>query len=423
MQMAITKAALNVDSVTSVADSDQKTHHHWIIDVLVTTLGVALSLIPDVGPEASVLLKLGVKSAKGVAGAVPSAAKTVWSNGQGAQENMQLVQDDELQSLLTGDTGADVESLLNENINTTLAIVQGVELSNATNDYSTFVLFAENGRYSTNDNIRIPVDNNTISTLQTFFYIYLISTSLAQNGFYTVLIPGVNPVSIYNDPTNNCPGWAGSYCNSKTKDLGCQGQLDSYGLCSNLWFSKTHNSSYLLLKDGGTDAGQATEILKGMVDHGFATLQSFFEDAAVCELQHIFPTDQSAMYEDNLFNDSGATSLGAGFTVSPGFTYVDGQYASRGYITIDGPGFVNLSQRDDFAPDWTHPTDKLWDTNPDGTLDTRCMVQMNVSVANSWGGKKVDGWTDNRSKALHTRGLFPSRLLRWVFEKYGLPKW
>ncbi len=399
MDNAIIRAADDISHITAVVDSTTNAKHNWAKDVIVTALGVVVAAIPGVGPEASLALTLVVKAGMAAAGQAPAAVSYLWSRGSQSPADTQEIQNGQLQALLDGPTGTSVRSILDRNINTTLAILQGVEMDNTPDDFSNFVNFTSQGRYSDSGNkITVDADSDAAySTLTSTFNTYLISTSLAQNGFYAVLLPGLDPVAVYSDPASNCPTWAGSSCNSKSKDVGCGGQLDEYGLCGNMWYSATHNSSYLLLKDGKTNIKQSAQILKNMNTSGYATGNSLFEGAAICELQNVFPNTSSPSY-----TASGVNGLAGFYFAQGGFPaaepYASPVNSTTNFLAIGQKGFAKLSQEDTLASSWIHPSDTLFSSRPGGFLSTDCMAQLNVSVANSWGGKKVDSWTQNRPK-------------------------
>lgn len=91
----------------------------------------------------------------------------------------------------------------------------------------------------------------------TTFITYLILTRLAQKGFSAVLLPGSNPiavVAVQNNPKNSCPSSAGSYSNERSRDVGCGGKFDTFGLCKNLWYSTLlkHSISPSVISVGAT---------------------------------------------------------------------------------------------------------------------------------------------------------------------------
>lgn len=397
MNDAIMRAADAISSITAVVDSDAKAKHNWAEDIIVTALGAVVAAIPGVGPEASLALTLGVKGATAAAGQAPAAVTYLWSRGSKSPSETKEYQNDELQQLLNGG-GTSVQTILDGNIDTTLAILQGVEISGTPDSFSNFVNFTSQGRYSDSNKITVNGDSESAHTnLLSTFNTYLISTSLAQNGFYAVLLPGLDPVAVYNNTANNCPKWAGSNCNLKSRDVGCGGQLDQYGLCGNMWYSAEHNSSYLLLKDGKTDIKQAALILQGMNNTGYATGKSLFEGAAICELQNVFPDTSFPSYI------AGGVNGLAGFYFAQGSFPAAEEHAlpvnsTTSFLAIGEEDFAQLSQAAELASSWIHPSGTLFGSGPEGFLSTYCLAQLNVSIANSWGGKKVDWWTQNRPK-------------------------
>ncbi len=328
MNAVIHQAASDISGITAVVDSDGKTKHQWAGSFIATALATAIALIPGVGPEASLVLTEAVKNP---AGRAPAITRRIWSTASGDPEDLQELENNQLASLLNGTTNSSVQSVLDYNINTTLALLQGVEIALGRTDYDDFLEFTRGGQYSDSGN-KLPLKGDTSETLpklSTTLNTYLISTLLAQNGFYAVLIPGLNPAAIYSDPTSNCPSWAGSSCNAKSKDLGCRGALDQFDLCANLWYSQAHNSSYLLLKNGKTDVKQSSQILQKMYTGNYASGESLFEGAAICELQSVFPFGSRPFYTNS------GVDHAAGFVFMQGTFPLAAPYAKAWNSTMD----------------------------------------------------------------------------------------
>ncbi len=399
MDKAISRAAAEISTITAVVDSSSNTKHHWAENIIVTALATTIALIPGVGPEASLALSLAYKAGTGAAGQIPGIVKNVWSARSTDPEQTKELENNQLAILLIGSTNTSVQSVLDFNTNMTLAILQGVEIGTSKTDYSSFLEFTDGGRYSdSGKKILLNADNfETSDKLLTTFTTYLISGSLAQNGFYAVLIPGLNPAAVYSDPSSNCPSWAGSSCNSKSSDVGCRGELAANNLCTNLWYSQTHKSSYLLLKDGKTDVKQSSQILQRMYQNNFASGESLFESAAICELQSVFPKGSMPSYTTS------GPSGSAGFLFTQGSFPAAAPYANiinttTNFLGIADMGFVKLSQEASLGASWVHPSTDLFTSERSGLLNTFCTAQLNVSIANSWGGKNVDSWTQNRAR-------------------------
>ena len=383
----------NIDSITLISDSDQSASHNWAEEIVTTILGAVLAAIdiPDLGEDVSEIFKLIYKvAATGITSQGSTVLGYVWPTSVDPQQKIPY-QNAELHNLIGAAHGT-----LNANINTTLGIIQGVEDTNATDDYTDFLQFVQSGAFSDNGPGQVSLngqDNATLTSLYQNFNTYLITEALAQNGYYAVLIPGLNPEQVYQS-TAFCPAWAGSDCNSKSKDVGCEGKLDQYGLCRNIWFSATQNSSYVLLKSGKTNIAQSTDVLTKIFQGGYATGQTIFEGAGVCALRNLFPASSSVSYQPNIMGMAAMMFLTGSM---PALTPYEVPYnQTHSLVAIDGNAFVELSKRPLLAPLFVHPNDTYFNFDQSGHLDLSCISQLNSSVANFWAGEKADSWTQNR---------------------------
>lgn len=378
---------------------DVKAKHNWAADIVSTALSVSVALIPGVAETAPLVKVLVSKAINAVAGAVPGASKALWPTDPTPDNQRQYAADD-LKSLINRPDEYCVKSAFTQNINLSLATVQGVEFEGSTDDFSLFLQYTKGGLFSDDqDTIDFNKDNSaTVSSLKFGMNTFVLSTLLAQNGYSVLLLPGVDPTGLFQSAAS-CPAWAQGRCDDD-RDLGCNGQVDVYGMCKNTWYSTAHKSSYTLLKQGGTDVSQATDIMHGVIDtgvlaDGVSAFKNLFEYTAICSLRNVFPNGSNPVYGNLDSNGDGFFYNAQSF---PGAAISSIQVnATTNFLRIapsTGEGFVGTSKDPETYQSIRHPTDAFYVT-PDtfGNLDYYCLSQMNVSVANYWAGQTVDDWT------------------------------
>ena len=211
-----------------------------------------------------------------------------------------------------------------------------------------------------------------------------------------------------------CPKWAGNQCNRKTVDhLGCKGELDPQtNMCDYLWYSPGMKSSFTLLKqDGSTSKDDVRSILTQLFEANppYTSGYNLFEGAAKCTLLNMFPKEANASFD--IWNQPAiADSIaewGYSFTagsfpdfVTPSAPLEEARDPGRSFFPINGRSpkvdnpLVELSKKEGH-PVITHPVDpvqRLFEIDGNDAIDFSCLSQLNVTIANSWGGKDINGW-------------------------------
>ena len=177
-----------IDALIPIVDPEKKTHVK--LNYALTALSFGISFIPVVGPEFSELSTLTIDAANlaldGIKKA-PDVAKSLWPAGT------QDTQDEQI-SILRGSIPY-LELRLLESLGEGLGLVQGVNQNNT----SAFLAFASGGGFSRSDVRSLPKDSSVsvgglssviIQPLLLAFTTYLVSTALAQNGWYILQVPG-----------------------------------------------------------------------------------------------------------------------------------------------------------------------------------------------------------------------------------------
>ena len=246
---------------------------------------------------------------------------------------------------------------------------------------------------------------------------YVITLSLALNGYDILMLPSIMPAELSDSRGAVCPKWAGDQCNSKTVDhLGCKDGVDpATGMCGYLWYSPGFKSAFTLVKkEGKTSEEDVKSILLQLFGESppFSNGVSLFEGAAKCALGGMFPEGANATFEvwrpPSIPN--GVAEWGFSFdkTNFPWLTpdSIPPEEASdpgKVFVPINGRDFgkdnavVELSKSKGFFGSneertFAHPEKRLFEVGGDGKMDFGCLSQLNVSVANSWGGKDINGW-------------------------------
>lgn len=233
MGSAMDQAQAAITGIIDLIDPVKKTNVH--LDDILTVLGLGLMLIPVVGPEA----ELGVASALAIntlivaTQQVPSLAKVIWPVGTVDSQAFQI---DQLTDEFSGSGG--IRSNLQANLATMLQIVQGFEAT----DVSAFLAFTGQGIFSVPSPVAPSVTASSVQQQQALlqvFTTFLTTTALADNGWTSIFLPGVDALGLHNG-TASCPSWAGSGCNQKTRDIGCE-SLDGFNQCDNTywWYSES----------------------------------------------------------------------------------------------------------------------------------------------------------------------------------------
>lgn len=384
VQEALTTAADLITAIVDFIDRRKPKKTNVSLNVVATVLGVGFAILPGIGPIAGV-------SAAGLAAAnvllaalkqAPTVAKSIWPVVSGAPPQQAEADSTTVQS-------SKVKEILRMHLQNGLQLVQGV----GQEDVSAFLAFAGTGSFSINQREAQPpsieaITGDKVQPLLLAYTTFLVSTTLAQNGWHAILLPGVNPEGI-TKRTTPYPGWAGDH--QEKDDLECTG-YDQYGRCNGKywWYSETQNSAYALRNDKSDDS---TEYLQAFFDNGWSTGQLLFENAAICEIQSFLRsittiTSTSITYT-MVKGKAGFQFDGPLQGLGPDdFTVIDPMTPTY-FLPFDGAGLTRLSQQPAYANLFHHPAEGgLWEFTNQG-IDFACISQLDVAIATKWGGS----WT------------------------------
>ena len=220
-----------IEPIINLIDIQKTSKSRMALNVFLTVLGVALSFIPAIGPEAGLgaLTLTAANAAIDGVKAVPDMAKKLWPTSGTDTIDFQI---EELTDLF--DNG--LLSSLDSNFNDLLSIVQGYSQP----DTSAFLAFASQGLFST-PSVQGPAAGAASDTqkdiLKQSMTTFLVSLALSQNGWQALLVPGVDAEGLFNG-NKVCPDWAGSQCNNDKDNMRCHGHYYS-GQCFDTywWYS------------------------------------------------------------------------------------------------------------------------------------------------------------------------------------------
>ena len=220
-----------IEPIIDLIDIQKKKKSRIALNAFLTVLGLALSFIPAVGPEAG-LPVLATAAANAVIDgvkAVPDLAKKIWPTGGESTVDFQI---GALTSLLDNGLRPSLES----NFEELLFIVQGLNQTNT----SAFLAFAGQGTFSA-PTVQGPAAGAASETqkaiLQQSMTTFLVSVTLSQNDWQALLVPEVDAEGIFNGDTA-CPDWASSQCNDNKDAMRCHAHYYS-GQCHDTywWYS------------------------------------------------------------------------------------------------------------------------------------------------------------------------------------------
>ena len=378
---ALPRATGIIPSLINVVDPVKKTHTK--LHLILTVLSAAMFFVPDAEVIAA-SLRIAVEVADVVLKSIKAAAgvaMALWPVGTADSRNIQI---SDLTSGFTAPGG--VFDSLTDNFETSLGLVQGV----AQDGVSSFLAFASGGDFTASSAPDINQLGNITDSVLTALTTYLTSIALAQNGWHILMLPGVDPSGVTNDP-QRCPDWAGDGCR-KHHDLGCSSGYDYDNQCNNnyWWYSADHHAAYTLNHNDGTDS---TSIMNDIFSTEWSTGALLFENAAICEIQHAIRQSFPAIYAT--YGGLFGLSYNGSF---PTLQSDDVTAFSNGttFLPFDGGGVPALSKDPDMASRLYHPfkgsDGVLWqDFGPQG-YDFRCLSQLNVTIANQWTDGRVK-WT------------------------------
>lgn len=385
------QAADSVSSMISLVDPIKKTHTGLRLFLNILTFGLTLLNSLDFG-----LSSIETTVFSTVIDAIsraPVVHDQLWPKETAESHDIQI---DQLTDQLQGPTG--IHTTILDNLANTLEVVQGKNQS----DVISFLAFASGGHFSI-DSTPSPfadLGNAVHKGLLQVITTYLISEALSKNEWHALIVPGANPVTIDNG-TGPCPKWAegtGKYqCdwwNGRSKWMGCN-SLDQHSMCDNYWwYSQAHNSAYALVKNGhdGPDQ-QGGDFLRKILEKGWSTGPLLFENAAICEFAYLISQSASGVTYTSNYN-----GFGGFFYQGPPFTGYSVVNETTNFVSIaggdTGNAFVAATWHEDSLSKVIHPKTIFGMGGPD--WDSRCVSQLNTTVANSWDPKKGH-WTKNNA--------------------------
>ncbi|KAL8964619.1 MAG: hypothetical protein Q9183_004329 [Haloplaca sp. 2 TL-2023] len=374
-----------INAIVNSIDQREAPKTNILPNILLSVLSAGLFLIPGIGPIAGVSA-LGIQAANVGLNAIkasPAAARALFPQGTGERP-----QENEI-DILSVQTATLIQDL-RENIQTTLSLVQGVAQTNT----SAFLAFASDGQFSssrrdvgTPDVGQIRRSQDRISPLLIAYTTFIASTTLAQTGWFAILVPGADPRGLTNG-TTQYPAWAGDDRNDD--DLQCSDYND-FGQCNGTywWYSQEQNSAYVLNKGEDEDS---TDLLNRVLSSGWSTGKLLFENAAVCTIQNflrnIETIDNSTVAYTIINGEAGFQFNGPLPGLAPeDFVLLD-QANETYFMPFAGSGLTHLRQQEEYRDSFRRPVDaEVWNFDNTG-IDFSCISQIDVAIATVWG----DNW-------------------------------
>lgn len=392
MDSTMNQAADSISSMISLVDPIKKSNTRLRVFLNILTFGLSIVSSLDLGLSA---VQTTVFSAViSAISTVPAVHDQLWPKESAESQDVQI---DQLTDQLQGPNG--VHTTILDNLAQTLMVVQGINQS----DVATFLAFASGGYFSMDDSPSPFADlgNSLHRGLLQVITTFLISEGLNKNGWHALIVPGVNPLTM-DQGTGPCPKWAEGtdkyecdWWDGSTKWWDC-GSLDEYNMCENhWWYSEAHNSAYALVKDG--DEGPKSEggdYLRTIFQKGWSTGPLLFEDAAICEFAYLISQSAGGISYTEDYN-----GLAGFFYQGPSFTGASAVNATTNFVSIaggdTGNAFVAATWDANSLSKIVHPETIFGMAGP--TWDSRCVSQLNTTVANSWDPKKGH-WTQNNAE-------------------------
>ncbi|KAL9627717.1 MAG: hypothetical protein Q9204_006377 [Flavoplaca sp. TL-2023a] len=393
MDGVMNQAADSVSGMISVVDpiKEQKTGLRLFLSVL--TFG--LSFLNSFNLGLSTLQTALFSAVIDAIAKSPMVRDQLWPKETAESQDVQI---DQLTDELQGPNG--IHSRILDNLAKTQEVVQGANQT----DVSAFLAFTSGGFFSADNNPSPFQDlgSRVHRGLLQVFTTYLISEALRLNGWHALIVPGANPVTMDNG-TGQCPKWAegtGKYqCDwwdGSTKWFACGDAYDANNMCENSWwFSQTHNSAYALVKDDNRPNKEGGDFLRTILNKGWSTGPLLFENAAICEFAFLISQSATGVtYTPNYNNMAGFFYQGPPFT---GHVAVN---ETTNFVSIaggdGGNAFVAATMNADSVGSVRHP-DLIFGTQGQ-SWDSRCVSQLNTTIANSWAPKTAE-WTKNDLKS------------------------
>lgn len=388
MDGTMNQAADEISSMISIVDPIQPTHTGLKLFLNILTFGLTILNGLDFG--LSSVTTTVISDVIGAIEKAPTVHDQIWPKQTAESQDIQI---DQLTDQLQGPNGVHTEIL--DNLRATLELVQGANQT----DVSAFLAFASGGQFSVDNNLSPFEDLGSPlqRSLLQIFTTYLISEALHQNGWHALIVPGANPVTLDNG-TGPCPKWAEGtehyqcdWWNGASKWMACN-SYDEFDMCDNYWwYSETHNSAYALVKEGQKPGKDGGDFLRQIFQKGWSTGALLLENAAICEFASLISQSASNVVYTSEYNGS------AGFFYQgpqfPGYSAVN---ATTNFVSIagsdNGNAFVAATWNKDTLSRINHP-DLIFGMGG-AEWNSRCVSQLNTTIANSWDPKKGD-WTRN----------------------------
>ncbi|KAI4190623.1 MAG: hypothetical protein LQ348_003627 [Seirophora lacunosa] len=383
----------SISSMISLIDPIKKSNTRLRLFLNILTFGLSIVSSLDLGLSA---VQTTVFSAViNAISTAPAVHDQLWPKESAESQDVQI---DQLTDQLQGPNG--IHTTILDNLANTLKVVQGTNQSNVTS----FLAFASGGYFSM-DNSPSPfadLGNSLHRGLLQIITTFLISEGLNKNGWHALIVPGANPLTI-DQGTGPCPKWAEGtdkyqcdWWDGSSKWMDCE-SVDENDMCDNhWWYSKAHNSAYALVKDG--DEGPSSEggdYVRTIFNKGWSTGPLLFEGAAICEFAYLISQSASGIsYTQDYHGSAGF------FYQGPAFTGASAVNATTNFVSIaggdTGNAFVAATWDANSLSKIVHPETIFGMAGP--SWDSRCVSQLNTTVANSW-DPKGGHWTQNNAES------------------------
>ena len=388
MDSTINQAADSISSIISLVDPIEETHTGLRLFLNILTFGLTLLNGLDLG--LSTIQSTFVGAVIGAISRAPAVKDALWPKESAESQDIQA---DKLTDQLQGPNG--IHTTLLDNLSVALAAVQG----NQTN-VSAFLALAAGGRFAVDD-IPSPFDSlgsyGIHRSLLQIVTTYLVSEALQKNGWHILVVPGANPLTM-DQGTALCPKWAegtGKYqCDwwdGSTKWFAC-GSYDRNNMCENYWwYSETHQSAYALVENGKAAGSEGGDFLRTILQSGWSTGPLLLENAAICEFAELISQSATAVTYTSNYN-----GVAGFFYQGPPFTGYVAVNATTNFVSIlgsdTGNAFVAATKNKETLPRIKHPDLVFGFEGP--AWHSRCVSQLNTTIANSWAPKTAE-WTKN----------------------------
>ncbi|KAL8929518.1 MAG: hypothetical protein Q9208_001187 [Pyrenodesmia sp. 3 TL-2023] len=393
MDDTMNQAADSISGMISLVDpiKKQNTRLRLFLNILTFGLGILNGLSSGLTTVQTTIFTTVIDAI----GKAPVVHDQLWPKGSAESQDIQI---DKLTDQLQGPNG--IHTTILENLERTLQVVQGTNQT----DVSTFLAFASGGHFSidSTQSAFAELGPTVRKGLLQIITTYLVSEALDKNEWHALIVPGANPLTL-DQGTGLCPKWAEGtdkyqcdWWDGSTKWFACE-SLDDHGMCENYWwYSETHNSAYALVKKGKSGPEkQGGDFLREIFDKGWSTGPMLFENAAICEFSNLISQSAGSISYTSDYN-----SVAGFFYQGPPFTGYHSVNETTNFVSIPGGdtgnAFVAATWDENSLSKMVHP-DTIFD-NGGPEWGSRCVSQLNTTVANSW-DPKGGHWTENNPES------------------------